>query len=100
MRSDGAPQEVEGGNPDSGRQASLHDSPQHVSQPELPRQDENAQGDGSEYNSSDPAMEESAWEQAAAARARSAQEGGNVHIVPTETLDLRIFCGTWNVAGK
>lgn len=28
------------------------------------------------------------------------QRRPTIRIVESETLDLRIFCGTWNVAGK
>lgn len=64
------------------------------------------------WKSGDPALAPSAWEQEARLKTQENHGGvgGNVggaggsssvfRLSPTETLDLRIFCGTWNVAGE
>lgn len=70
-------------------------------------------GDGScGCEALDPALVQSAWEQAARSKAQEKHGGvgGEVggsggsssvfRVSPSETLDLRIFCGTWNVAGE
>ncbi|CAM9934305.1 unnamed protein product [Scytosiphon promiscuus] len=58
----------------------------------------------------DPVTTPSAWEQTWCSRGNSTSMGSSngpgrintasIQIGPTETLDLRIFCGTWNVAGR
>lgn len=60
--------------------------------------------DGCGCKALDPALVDSAWEHAASLTARRsagrAKNGSSVkRSSPLETLDLRIFCGTWNVAG-
>lgn len=56
--------------------------------------------DACSYDTADAVYMESAWEQAAASRGR-ANGGSDVpRVSPPETLDLRVFCGTWNVAGE
>lgn len=64
-------------------------------------------GNGCRCGAVDPVHMESAWEHMSALRANGGgpvRSGGiksaRVRVGATETLDLRIFCGTWNVAGE
>lgn len=75
--------------------------------PPLPPRPATAPDDGCSCGAVNPVDMESAWEQMAALRAKGggAGSGGSINsssvrVSPTEILDLRIFCGTWNVAGK
>lgn len=77
------------------------------SPPPLPSRPEEADG-SCDCGSTDPATKPSAWEQASSSVLNGNDNSGTgstgvrvsrVSVSPAETLDLRIFCGTWNVAG-
>lgn len=76
--------------------------------PSLPARPEEADG-SCDCESTDPVTKPSAWEQASSS-IRNGDENsgtdsggggvvGRVSVSPAGPLDLRIFCGTWNVAG-
>lgn len=76
--------------------------------PSLPSQPEEV-GGSCDCGSIDPVTKSSAWERTSSSILKGEDDSGHtnntsvrasrVSVSPAETLDLRIFCGTWNVAG-
>lgn len=78
--------------------------------PSRPEVNADSDADGScGCGTTDPVTKASAWEQMASSivDAEGNHSGGgdgrtnssSIRVGPAETLDLRIFCGTWNVSG-
>lgn len=68
--------------------------------PIVPLDKESSAVNGCGCDTEGPEIMQSAWEQAATLRMRGGESNSALRIIPREALDLRIFCGTWNVAGE